>query len=440
MRSFVPAWKVIAMSLPSTPNSSLAADREVTRLRDLSPRQWKSGIAAWLGWLFDGLDMHLYVLVATPFVAELLLTDQTDPDVKLTSSWIQAAFLIGWALGGGFFGRIADRVGRSRALMLTILTYAMFTGLSYFAQTWWQLLIFRFLAALGIGGEWAVGASLISETWPKRWRPWMAAVLQSAVNIGVMLACLATFILAGFPPRTVFLVGILPALLVLWIRRSVPEPEEWSGAKQRAGHEVPQFLDLFRGSVRRTTILTLLVCGFALTAHWVFMFWSMQHLRTLPEFADWSKADVNERVSTAFWLVMATSIVGNFVAAALARWLGFHKAIVILCVAYFASMTLTYGTQRGPDVLWFGLAAGGISQGVFALFTMYLPPLFPTLLRTTGAGFCYNIGRIAAGLGTVVFGLRFSPADSRLAIFWAAFLFLPAAAIALLLPEPPDES
>src|SRR5437762_4604792 len=240
---------------------------DVASLRDLSPQQWKSGIAAWLGWLFDGLDMHLYVLVAVPFVAELLGTSSTkDPSVGYYSSWIQAAFLIGWALGGGFFGRIADRLGRSRALMLTILTYAMFTGLSFFAQTWWQLLIFRFLAALGIGGEWAVGASLLSETWPKRWRPWMAAVLQSAVNIGVMLACLATFVLADFPPRTVFLVGILPALLVLWIRRSVPEPEEWRGAKQRAGQSEPRFADLFRGAVRRTTVLTLLVCGFALTA------------------------------------------------------------------------------------------------------------------------------------------------------------------------------
>src|SRR5436853_5176288 len=98
------------------------ANRDVASLRDLSPQQWKSGIAAWLGWLFDGLDMHLYVLVATPFVAELLRTENLkDPQVKLTSSYIQAAFLIGWALGGGFFGRIADRLGRSRALMLTIL-------------------------------------------------------------------------------------------------------------------------------------------------------------------------------------------------------------------------------------------------------------------------------------------------------------------------------
>src|SRR5882672_4845767 len=152
-------------STPNGPAEAPAGGQEVTRLRDLSAQQWKSGIAAWLGWLFDGLDMQLYMLIALPFVAELLnVTDLKDEHVGRVSSWIQAAFLFGWAFGGGFFGRIADRLGRSRALMLTILTYALFTGLSFFAQTWWQLLIFRFMAALGIGGEWAVGASLLSET------------------------------------------------------------------------------------------------------------------------------------------------------------------------------------------------------------------------------------------------------------------------------------
>ncbi len=132
-----------------------------------SAYQWKAGIAAWLGWMFDGLDMQLYTLVAAPFVAQLLQVANTnDPAVKLKSSIIQGAFLFGWALGGGLFGRLGDKLGRSRALGLTILTYAAFTGLSFVAQTWWQLMIFRFLAALGIGGEWAVGSSLLSETWP----------------------------------------------------------------------------------------------------------------------------------------------------------------------------------------------------------------------------------------------------------------------------------
>ena len=249
--------------------------QEVTRLGDLSPQQWRSGIAAWLGWLFDGLDMHLYTLVATPFVAELLVVDQKDPSVGYYGSWIQAAFLVGWALGGGFFGRIGDRVGRARALVLTILTYAVFTGLSVFAQAWWHLL-------------------------------------------------------------------------------------------------------------------------------------------------------------------MVSSIAGNFVAAAIARWIGYRRTIVWMFLGYFGAIFITYNVVRTYESLLWWMTALGASSGLFALFTMYLPPLFSTLLRTTGAGFCYNIGRIVAAAGTVFFGLFREVNDYRFALLYAGFFFLPAAAVAMLLPEPPD--
>jgi len=411
----------------------------IDRLRDLSATQWKSGIAAWLGWLFDGMDMHLYTLVAAPFVAELLGVTQKDPSVGKYSSIIQAAFLIGWAFGGGFFGRIGDRLGRSRALMLTILTYACFTGLSFFAQTWWQLLIFRFLAALGIGGEWAVGASLLSETWPSRWRPWIAAVLQSAVNCGVLVACVASFALAGFPPRTIFLVGIVPALLVLWIRRAVPETEEWTAAQLDSAREVPKVADLWRGPVRRVTALTITICSLSMTAHWAFMFWCFQHLRALPELATWSEKAKAELVTSAMTTVMLSAIVGNFVASAIARRLGYRKAISLLFGVYFFALAGAYGVPRTYQELWYWLPALGMCQGVFGLFTMYLPPLFPTLLRTTGAGFCYNIGRIVAAGGTVFFGLIAPVGDHRLAMFYAGLLIIPASVVALFMPELPSE-
>jgi MFS family permease len=421
--------------------SDTGAGRQVERLGDLSPQQWKSGIAAWLGWLFDGLDMHLYVLVAVPFVAELL-GDIPDRDAKAKdySSLIQAAFLIGWALGGGFFGRIGDRLGRSRALMLTILTYALFTGLSFFAQAWWQLLVFRFLAALGVGGEWAVGSSLLSETWPRRWGPWLAAILQTAVNLGVMVAILANFLLARYevPNRYLFLVGVLPALLVLWIRRAVPETEEWQGARQ-AVDATPRFRDLFRGPVRRTTVLTLLVCALALTAHWAFVFWFPQHVRKLLEATGLPQAKQGQLFSTAVWLVTLSSIAGNFLAGMLARWLSYRRAIVGLCLGYFLAVACTYGVPRSFDSLLPGAIVVGLGQGVFALFTMYLPPLFPTLLRTTGAGFCYNIGRIASGAGLVVFSLLAPVGDYRLAILYAGTLFVPAGIVAGFLPDLPAE-
>lgn len=442
------------MSLAKPPAATASTDvsgskptgQEVTRLADLSPEQWKSGAAAWLGWLFDGLDMHLYTIVATPFVAELLgivnfnqLSKLDKQLVDQRAAIIQAGFLVGWALGGGFFGRLGDRLGRSRALMLTILTYAMFTGLSTFAQTWWHLLIFRFMAALGIGGEWAVGASLLSETWPRKWRPWLAAVLQTGVNIGIIIASVATFLMAGLPNRYVFLVGVLPAFLVLWIRRAVPEPEEWHAARAESGYVAPSVLELFRGQVKRITVLIILVCSFSLTAHWAFSFWSLQQLRELPELATWSASERNQFISQAMFLTMFAAIVGNFAAAALARTFGYRKAIIALCLTYLVSVVIAYGEPRSHQALLFWLFVIGACGGVFALFTMYLPPLFPTLLRTTGAGFCYNIGRIAAAFGTVFFVLVAPVGEKRYAILFAGLLFLPAAAIGLFLPEPPDE-
>ena len=419
-----------------TSNVDERASNRDTRDAKVTPNQWRSGIAAWLGWTFDGLDMHLYTLVAAPFVAQLIAANSTaDPAVGHFSSIIQAAFLVGWALGGGFFGRLGDRLGRAKALCLTVLTYAVFTGLSCFAQTWWHLMVFRFLAALGIGGEWAVGASLLSESWPRHWRPWLAAVLQSGVNVGILGACLANVLLAAAPPRYLFLVGILPALLVFWIRRAVPETGEWRIAKEQAGHMQPKLLDLFRGDTRRITLWVTLVCGISLTAHWAFMFWHQQHLRNLPEVVSWTAVEKNKLASLAMYLVMGSSIVGNFFAAFLARRIGYPAAISGLFVAYWLAMIGAYGVARDhTSLLWWFLLIG-FCQGPYALFTMYLPPLFPTLLRTTGAGFSYNIGRITAAFGTVFFGLFSKVGDHRAVLLYAGMLFLPAAVAAMFLPR-----
>ncbi len=419
--------------------SAVAPGAEATRLGELSREQWRSGVAAWLGWTFDGLDMHLYTLVAIPFVAELLgRLSTTDERVGRYSSIIQGAFMLGWALGGGFFGRIGDRLGRSRALSLTVLTYALFTGLSFFAQTWWHLLIFRFLAALGIGGEWAVGASLLSETWPRKWRPWIAAVLQTGVNVGILTAVAANWVLAGAAPRCVFLVGVLPALLVFWIRRAVPETEEWRAAATQARHHQPGLGELFRGEVRRVTVWVVVVCGISLTAHWAFMFWHLQHLRNLPDVLSWSPQEKTKLASVGMFLVIGSSILGNFFAGWLSRLIGYRTTIAAMFLVYFFAMFGAYYVARDHVALlcWFPLI--GFCQGGFALFTMYLPPLFPTLLRTTGAGFGYNIGRVTAAFGTVFFGLFSKVGDHRLALFYAGFLFLPATVVALFLPRVKD--
>jgi MFS family permease len=412
---------------------------DVQRLSDLSSEQKKSGLAAWLGWMFDGLDMHLYTLVATTFVAQLLLVPETDPNVGQKGSIIQAAFLVGWAVGGAFFGRVGDVLGRSKALILTILTYAGFTGLSFFAQEWWHLLIFRFLAALGIGGEWAVGASLLAETWPKAWRPWIAATLQCAVNVGVLVAIFAHHLLKDYEPRYIFLVGILPALVTLWIRHAVPETEAWE--KAREGKAVPRVSELFGPEVRSVTWRVMVICAVSLTAHWTFLFWQQKHMLSLPEVQAMADAGRKGVVGSALMWIMFGSLIGNFVAGGLAKVWGYKKAIVGMMLGYFVSMYVCFSQSWGLDATLYQFALIGMWQGLFGLFTMCLPPLFPVLLRTTGSGFCYNVGRVVAAAGTVVFGLVEGAKvnDFRGALLYAGFLFIPAALFAMMLPAEKED-
>ncbi len=443
--------------------------REATRLRELTPQQWKSGIAAWLGWMFDGLELHLYTLVAGPLIIGLLGTVASNPQVNEKSAYVQAAFLLGWAIGGAFFGRLGDKLGRSRALALTVLTYAICTGLCALAQTWWQLMLFRFVAALGIGGEWAVGASLLAETWPKAWRPWIAAVLQSGVNIGILIAAGLVWLIMpwlqqlfapvaspGFahalvaaakgvlpklsPEHLVFLIGVIPALAVYWIRRHVPEPENWQAAQADTAPK-PGIADLFRGAVASITWRTMVVCALSLSSWWLFMFWQAQHLRRILGGSGVAPAEVTQRVSAAFFFMIAVSIVGNYFAGWLARLLGNRRAITAMFFLLFGAMFGAFIVPRGfGELAWFWIPLVGFFSGVFGLFTMYMPPLFPTLLRTTGAGFCYNIGRSAAAVASIVFGLFAPVNDMRIALLYSSYLALAAAVWGFWLPADADAS
>ncbi len=365
------------------------------------------------------------------------MTQDTDPAVGEKSSYIQAAFLVGWALGGAVFGRIGDAMGRSRALVLTILVYAGFTGLSALCTEWWHLLICRFLSALGIGGEWAVGAALLSETLPKKWRPWIAAGLQTAVNLGILLACLAGWLLKDANPRWIFVVGVLPAFLTLWIRHAVPETEEWQAAKASQERQ-PGLMDLFSPAILQTTLRALTICAASLAAHWAFMFWQQKFIRTLPEIAVQGQQGQNAAAVQALTCLMIGSIVGNFIAGWLAKLWGYKRAMIILFSLYGLTMIGAFSQAYSYKTMLVWFVFLGAWAGVFGLFTMCLPPLFPTLLRTTGAGFCFNIGRLVSALGVIFLGkLSSSP---QFNLLYAGLLFIPAAALALLLPQPVEDA
>jgi predicted MFS family arabinose efflux permease len=230
---------------------------------------------------------------------------------------------------------------------------------------------------------------------------------------------------------------VLPALIVLWIRRAVPETEEWHAARRDSG-PAPGLSDLFRSPVASTTWIVLAICGVSLTAHWTFMFWQQKYIRDLPEVRDLPAAAQNRAAVVALVVLMVGSILGNYLAAWVARRHGYRRTVVLFCVLYGIAMGATFLRPMSHDAVLAGFLVIGVCQGVFGLFTMCLPPLFPTLLRTTGAGFCYNFGRLVAAAGTVFFGLFTKVGDVRQALLYAAVLFLPAAIVSLWLPEPRD--
>lgn len=402
----------------------------------ITKTQRSAFIAAWLGWGFDGLDGTLYLLVAVPFVKQLLAAHTAPSEINTKAAIIQGVFLFGWAIGGTVFGRIGDRLGRARTLTLTIITYALFTGLAFFAHAWWHLLMFRFLAALGIGGEWAAGSALVSETMPRRYSHFASATLQNGYNIGMIVAALTVGALGNLDPRYVFLIGVIPAFATIWIRRAVPEPEEWAGERERK--QMPPIADLFRGRVLATTLFTLSLSGICLASVWALLYFAPQLIRSLPEVKPLAPAAVASLVRWTSVVYCLWNIAGCYFAALLARFAGYRKAFSLLLLC--SLLTYIFGFRDvhtlAETQMWLNIAFF-FSSGIFALFPLYVPPLFPTLLRTTGAGFSYNIGRLVAGVATIVLGVSTAAAISPShAIYFAGFLYIPGVVLALFIPVP----
>lgn len=416
----------------------------------LNKTQFKALSAAWLGWCFDGLDGFLYVMVGRPFVQQLVLQEhglepgaEISPalanEITLKFTIIGSVFLIGWAIGGVVFGRIGDRIGRARTLTLTILTYAIFTGLCYFSESWWHLLLFRFISALGIGGEWAAGSALVSETLPKRHRAWGGALLQSGYIVGSIIAAYTTAWLSIFEYRTVFLVGVLPAFITFWIRGAVPEPEQWTS--QRHAQPPPPVRELFSTDLCRTTILTILLVSVPLTTVWAFWLWLPEVIRGIPEVKAWSRSAQQAFIVNVIVLSLVFNIVGNFFSAYLARFTNYKLAFSFMFLG--GLLCFVSGFHRPPTLANIHVIACSTSffiLGFFGMLPLYLPRLFPTLLRTLGCGVTYNVGRLIAAAGTFASGWLVTHAQGpNGALWWTGMLYIPGLIIAVLAPRPTFE-
>jgi MFS family permease len=356
-------------------------------------------IAAFLGWMFDGLEQGVFPLVARPALQDLLRVE-SDKDIGLWMGYITASFLVGAAGGGLLFGWLGDRVGRVRAMILSVLAYSLFTGCSYFAQRAWQLGLFRFLAALGMGGEWSLGVALVMECWPEKHRPLLAGAIGAASNMGFgLIGALGTaFQVTRHSWRWVMLAGAAPALLTLFIACYVPESRRWSQSVKPGG--ASPFREILAPPLLRRTLLAILFASIALVGTWGSVQW-------LPAWADQlTRSQVHNAKGLTQMLIALGAIIGCFIGPWIGGRMGRRPAYFILCLASLVSCAWLFRAVHGygPVFLLMCFLVGGGTAAFYGWLPLYLPELFPTRVRATGQGLCYNSGRILAAAGAIQMG------------------------------------
>jgi MFS family permease len=392
--------------------------------RAADARAHRALLAASLGWMLDAFDVMLYAMVLTAVMADLGLT---KPQAGLLGS----VTLVAAAAGGIVFGFIADRHGRTRALMGSVLLYSIFTGMCGLAQNLWQLAIFRVLLGIGMGGEWASGAALVSEVWPADHRGKALAFMQSSWAIGYGAAAIVTaLVLPIWGWRAVFFVGVLPALFTLWVQRHVEEPEMWRRAARVA--RVP-FADAFRGRLGAVTLAVTLMNACALFGWWGLNTWVPAYL-LLPS----SEGGIGLGVRATSALVVAMQVgmwFGYVTFGFISDAVGRKRAYVVFLLCASVLLPL-YGLTKNPMVLLaLGPFVAFFGTGHFSGFGPLTAEIYPTSMRARAQGFTYNIGRIASAAAPFAVG---SLAATR--GFGAAFLvtgasFLLAAIVWLWIPE-----
>ena len=353
--------------------------------------------AAFLGWMFDGMEMGIFPLVARPGLQQMQALHGIV-DEGFVQRWmgiITALFLVGAALGGLVFGWLGDRIGRVKAMTWSILFYSGFTGLCYFAAEPWHLGALRFVAALGMGGEWALGVALVMECWPESKRPLMAGLIGASANLGY---CFIAVIGIAFPItqeswRWVMVVGAAPALLTFLIRLFVPESEKWKAAR-RTGARSP-VVEIFSPGLLKSTLLAITFASVALVVTWGIVQW-------IPLWADQMSGGRHPAVKawTQFYQSIGAAM-GCMVAALLGGALGRRLTYFLLCLA---SLTVTQILFRMFDEVNAGFfvlvfLVGATTASFYGWLPLYLPEIFPTRVRATGQGLAFNSGRILAAMG-----------------------------------------
>ncbi len=401
-------------------------------LREAPSAARKTLVAAMLGWMLDGMDVMLYSMVLAHLMQDLQLSTQA-------AGLLASITLLSSAFGGLVFGILADRAGRTRALMASILVYSVFTAACGLATTLTQLAVFRIFLGLGMGGEWATGAALVSETWPSENRGKAFGFMQSGWAIGYALAAgITAVVLPVWGWRAVFFAGIAPALVTFWIRKSIPEPEVWQQARQtqeasrrRSGFDL--FSELFEPPLVKPVMTALIVNAATMFGWWGLFSWIPGYL-ALPAEKGGAGLDI---MKTSEWVILMQA----------GMWLGYvsfgyvsdqfgRKRSYITYLFIAAALVPLYGATRDPLLLLcLGPLVAFFGTGYFVGFGVLTAELFPTHIRATAQGFTYNAGRAVSAIAPFTVGTLALTKGLGFAFQTVAIAFLAAGLLAFLLPE-----
>ncbi len=391
--------------------------------------QWLALWSGFLGWLFDSMDLNLFTLVLFPSVAQLI--NSTNPaEVAQIGSYIVAIKLFCWGIGGIAFGVVADRIGRTRTMVITIVIYALFTGLSGLAQSWQQLAVLQAIAGFGIGGEWAAGAALIAETWPEKHRARAMQVMQMAFAFGFFLAAIDNLLLGPISWRWVLAAGALPAAIALGIRWFVPEPERWVRVRQDAEvariSAMQTFAMIFSPQLRRRTIVGVLVSAAMMIGSWGGLALLPSWIQQLVRASGGTPLVGVQTISYAFMLMMVGAVLGYASLIFLTDGIGRRGSYFLFCLgSLISSLYLFMYIKNLSTLMWFMPVYGYFIIGGFGTFAAYLPELFPTRVRASGQGFCWNFARCVTAVGPLIGGVlvgtfgSFPAAAASTAAFYA---------------------
>lgn len=418
--------------------------------------QWLVLLIASLGWVFDVFEGQIFVASMRDAMPELLGVESDNESVTAWNNIAFGFFLLGGAVGGVFFGVVSDRIGRTKTMIYTILFYSLFTCLSAFAQAPWQMVLLRFLVAMGVGGEWSVASAMVAEVMPTRSRPVMSSIFHASSVFGTLLAAATIAMLIGNQAlnaqladagwegwRIGFAIGVLPALLTVWIRWKLREPESWQRAKERAATDSSQatgrLRDLFSQENLRATVVGVSLATIGLVTFWGIHIYGknallrraqqdvLQEANLTPPKSSASKEakasyqdnkkDIltqnKSRIKRAEMFSMTLNTIGGGLGLVLFGWistkLGRRGAFVLYQGVAFGMVLLMFlyliPNNTSPILLAITLPVFGFfTLGMHAGYAVYFPELYPTRMRGTGAGFCFNMGRLGTAAAFLIFG------------------------------------